>query len=174
MSLTTTAPSAKRPAVVSLKYSPLSIAAALLALKGAEVGPATFDAVAPVFSSMIASGGSKAELSALTATAEVFKRLHSDTLKSSRARAWRATCIHALQDFTANGRAKDQDDHDARMVELSGMWCGFFKDAVKKPKDPTAETPAQKIARLEAELASVLIERDSLRAALAKKEAITA
>ena len=37
--------------VVALKYSPVSIRAALIALKGAEKGPATFEAVAPAFSS---------------------------------------------------------------------------------------------------------------------------
>lgn len=156
--------------VTPLKYSADSIRAALIALKGAERGPATFEAVAPVFSALIASGGSKAELQASSAQAQVFRELHSEALKTPTAKAFRATSAQALQDFKANGRAVDQASHDARLLALSAGWCSFFKDAKPRVK-PEGETPKQVIARLEAERAALIIERDQALAELAQLKA---
>lgn len=149
--------------VIPLRYSADSVRAALIALKGSEKGPATFEAVAPVFSALIASGGSKAELSETSSTAQVFKELHAVTLKTSTAKAFRATCIEALKDFKSLGRAKSQDAHDTRLIGLSAIWCGFFKDAAPaKAKPEGYETPAKKIERLEAELCAMRIERNAM------------
>ncbi len=153
--------------IVALKYSADSVRAALVALKGAERGPATFEAVAPVFSALIASGGSKAELSATTATAQVFRELHAETLKTSTGRAWRAVCPLALADFKANGRAADQAAHDARMVALSGTWCTYFKDAAPKAK-PEGPTLREQLAAAQSAVAALTIERDAYAAQLAQ------
>lgn len=173
MSLTTP----KKAPIVSLKYSAESIRAALISLKGKEKGPATWQAVAPVFSALIASGGSKAELSASTAQAQVFRELHASTITAKGSekftvatptgKAFRAACITALADFQANGRAVDQAQHDARLLSLSGAWCAFFVDAAPKAKDDSRETDKQVIARLTAENAALKIERDALAQALA-------
>lgn len=153
----------KTTATVSpLRYTADSVRAALVALKGAEKGPATFEAVAPVFSALIASGGSKPELMATSATAQVFKELHAPTLKTPTAKAFRATCAEALKDFAATGRAKSQDGHDARLLALSAVWCAFFRDATPAQAKPEGyETPKQHIARLEAELGAMRAERDA-------------
>lgn len=158
--------------IQTLPYSPTAIRAALINLKGAEKGPATFEAVAPVFSALVASGGSKAELQATTATALVFRELHAETLKTSTARAFRQCSALALADFAKSGRAGGQDDHDARMLALSAAWCAHFKDAAPKAKSE-GETSAQKIARLTAENAALRIECDALGEALAKAKATT-
>lgn len=152
--------------VNTLPYSPTAIRAALIAFKGAEKGPATFEAVAPVFSALIASGGSKAELQNTSATAQVFIELHSEALKTPTAKAFRACAAAALADFRAQGRAPDQDNHDARVVALSAIWCAHFKDAAPRAK-AEGETPAQKVSRLQSELFAVTQERDALLAKLA-------
>ncbi len=156
--------------VKPIPYSPNAIRAALVNLKGAERGAATFEAVAPVFSATIANGGTKAELSATTATAQVFKELHAETLKTSTAKAFRAVCASALADFAKNGRADTQDNHDARMLSLSAQWCGFFRDAAPaKPKE--GETLSAKCARLMAENAALMGENAALRAELTRIKA---
>lgn len=155
----------KAPKIIALAYSHTAIRAALIAFKGAEKGPATFEAVAPVFSAMLVSGGSKAELAAASATATVFIELHSDKLKTPTAKAFRATCITALADFKASGRAADQEVHDARLVALSAVWCSFFRDATPKAKDADFESPKATIARLQAELTTAIAERDAAHSA---------
>jgi hypothetical protein len=166
---TMTTPTAK---ITALKYSPTAIRAALIALKGAEKGPATFEAVAPVFSALVVSGGSKAELSATTATAQVFKELHAEkapgkpVLNTPTAKAFRAACTHALADFKVNGRASDQAAHDMRMSTVAALWCTFFRDATPKTVDATVETSKAKITRLEGELMTMRMERDAMAAAL--------
>lgn len=162
------------PKVIALRYSPDSIRAALIALKGSAKGAATFEAVAPVFSALVVSGGSKPELMATSATAQVFKELHSEALKTPTAKAFRACAVHALVDFTKQGRAKDQDSHDTRMLELSGIWCAYFRDTVAKTKPEGYETPTAKIARLEAENATLRIERDAMAEALKTLQSTTA
>ena len=152
--------------VTSLKYSPAAVRAALIALKGAEKGPATFEAVAPAFSALIASGGNVVEFSPTSATAQVFKELHAESLKTPTAKAFKACAVQALADFKANKRAVSQDAHDARLLALSAVWCAFFKDVTAKAKPDGYESPTQKIARLEGELVSVKIERDALATAL--------
>jgi hypothetical protein len=154
------------PKVKALAYSPHAVRAALIALKGAEKGPATFEAVAPAFSAFIASGGNKVEFTAASARSLVFKELHADTLKTPTAKAFKECAAEALKDFAAAGRAQDQAGHDARLLALSAVWCSFFKDAIRKAKAPGAETSTQKVSRLEAENASLKIERDALSAAL--------
>lgn len=155
--------------VIPLAYSPTAIRAALIQFKGAEKGPATFEAVAPVFSAMLASGGSKAELSSTTATAQVFKELHAETLKTPTAKAFRQCCVNALTMFKATGRAKDQAAHDGALLELSAVWCTFFRDAVKTVSEK--EKPSATIARLTAELAAMRVERDAIASALTQSTA---
>lgn len=172
----TTSPKAT---VKALAYSPNAIEAALAPLRGSENGPLTFEAVAPAFSAYIASRGNKVELSATSATARVFQRLHASTtaatktgkesvkftLTTSVARAFRACCIKALKDYTS--RADSQESHDSALLALSAVWCSFFKDATApKAKPEGYETPAQIIARLEADIAALKIERNALQAAL--------
>jgi hypothetical protein len=164
----------KTAKVVALAYTPNAVRAALIALRGAEKGPATFEAVAPAFSALIASGGNKVEFSATSATAQVFRELHADSLKTPTAKAFRATAAQALKDFADHKRATDQVDHDGRLAALAAGWCSFFKDAAPKVIDATKETDKQAVARLTAENATLKIERDALQAALKALQPVTA
>jgi hypothetical protein len=168
--------SALKPTIIGLKFSADGIRAALLSLKGAEKGAETFNAVAPVFSSLIASGGTKAELTASTAKARVFQELFASTVNAGKekfavttptGKAFRAVAASALVDFAKNGRAPDQVSHDGRIASLRAQWLEFFPDAKPHVKDDTKESNAQVIARLKGELAAMTSERDALAKMLA-------
>ena len=141
--------------VTPLAYTANSVEAALAPLSGSENGPLTFEAAAPVFSAYIASHGTKAELSALTAQTRIFQRLLAFTvsttktgkstlkftLNSAVARAFRKCADKTLADGKV--RAASQDEHDARLLELAAIWCAFFKDVVPKVKDASKETRSE-------------------------------
>lgn len=129
-----------------------------------------FDAVAPILSTWLATGGNKTDFQqtgkhgALVSALWAAHATGKGTAKRIGA-AWAALAAHALT-IPGKAFAFDQSGHDSAILDAAAMWLAYFPAPAARVKDATAETSAQKIARLEAECAALVIERDALAAAL--------
>jgi hypothetical protein len=169
-----TAPAPAPARTVRLVMGDKQALAILFPQKGhAEKVERLFDAIAPIVSTWLATGGNKTDFqqSATVRHGALVSALW-DALATGKGtarkigNAWAALAAHVLT-IPGKSFAADQAGHDAAIEECAVLFMAFFPAPAVKEKDPTKETPAQQIARLSAENAALRIERDAMAAQLA-------
>lgn len=136
-----------------------------------------FDAMAPLFSTWLATGGNKTDFQATAsarhgALVSALWAAHA-TGKGTAKRigaAWAALAARALS-MPGKGFSHDQTGHDAAIEALAVEFMAYFPAPTVRAKADDYETPTAKIARLEAELIALRLECDALRAAATGKPA---
>lgn len=120
-----------------------------------------FNAIAPLLSCYLTSGGNKVDFdgSAAAGRGPVAQALHTRA-KGSLARAWASMCVN-MKTMTAKAYVNDQTGHDEALEALSLEFSLFFPVPVKKTK-VEGESSKQVIARLTAELSAITAERNVL------------
>ncbi len=173
-----TAPAGKAPATVRtvrLVMGDKQALAILFPQKGhAEKVERLFDAVAPMLSTWLATGGNKTDFQD-TATARhgalvsALWAAHA-TGKGTAKKIGNAWACIAARALTMAGKscATDQAAHDEAIAELCYEFCAFFPAPAVKEKAEDYESPTAKIKRLESECAALRLECDALKAAMVR------
>lgn len=167
---TTVAAATTATKVIKVSRNAMQSAADIVApLSGAPAKVERFAAaLVPLLSTYITDGGNSVELTAPDML--TLKQSHSTAAKQLWACKGRGKGAFALLVSTARGHGArafsgDQSAHDDAIQAFEQSLAAVFVTVVKA-KDPTKETPTQKISRLEAEVVGLKIERDALQAAL--------
>jgi hypothetical protein len=134
-----------------------------------------FDAMAPLFSTWLATGGNKTDFQAtssarhgaLVAALWAAHATGKGTAKRIGA-AWAALAARALS-MPGKGFSHDQTGHDTAIEALAVEFMAYFPAPTVRAKADDYETPTAKIARLEAELVALRLECDALRTAAGDK-----
>ena len=170
MTATATA-TATAPKVVKVSRNAMQSAADIVApISGAPAKVERFaTALSPLLSTYIVDGGNAVELTAPTMLK--VNQKHSDAARQlwackGKGRAAFALLVATAREHGARAFAGNQAKHDAAVEAFEAAVAAVFI-TVPKVKDARAETPSQKIARLEAEVTGLKIERDAMAAIIA-------
>ena len=172
------APAAKRVPVARLVMGDKQALDILFPMKGhAEKVERFFDAVAPMLSTWLATGGNKTDFQAASkerhgALVSALWAAHATGKGTAKkiGNAWAAVAARAL---TVPGKScsHDQGAHDEAVTDMAAEFMAFFPAPAVREKAADYESPADKVKRLEAECAALRIECDALKAAAEKAPA---